>query len=185
MILGLTGKFAAGKGTVADVLVARGFRYHSLSDILREELAARGIPEGREALMNLGNELRREGGPGVLAQRLLARLNDGGDHVVDSIRNPEEVRQLRTLSSFTLIGVDAEARTRFERLRARDRQGDPETWEDFQTLEAAETLSDDPAKQQLAQTWDLRDTVLMNDDALEDLQAKVAALVDDLSGGAR
>ena len=103
MIIGLTGKFAAGKGTVAEVLTARGFRYHSLSDVLREELAARGIAESREALTAVGNELRRDGGPDVLARRIQARLQDGGDHIVDSIptatRRAGRPRTRRTPSS--------------------------------------------------------------------------------------
>jgi dephospho-CoA kinase len=183
MIVGLTGTFAAGKGTVAAMLGARGFCYHSLSDILREELVIRGVPEGREALMHLGNELREAGGPGVLAERLLDRLQDQGDHIVDSIRNPEEVRRLRTLDDFTLVGVDADQRVRFERLRNRARQGDPETWEAFQALEAAETVSDDPTKQQLARTWTMRDATLINDGSEEELRAGLETLLGGLSGG--
>ena len=42
MIIGLTGKNAAGKGEVARFLQDKGFYYHSLSDVLREELKKRG-----------------------------------------------------------------------------------------------------------------------------------------------
>ena len=184
MIIGLTGKFAAGKGTVADLLVEQGYIYHSLSDILREELAARGIPEGRETLMNLGNQLRREGGPGVLATRLLSRLQDGRDHIVDSIRNPVEVEELRRLEAFVLVGIDAEQRLRFDRLRARQRVGDPEDWEEFQRLEAAETASSDPAKQQLAGTFALRDHTIQNDGSTAELGDELARLLKTLGLGA-
>src|SRR5690606_36551722 len=102
MIIGLTGKFAAGKGTVADMLLERGFVYHSLSDVLREELARRGIGESRTSLMALGNELRAAEGPDALARRILDRLRDGRDHLVDSIRTPAEVETLRQLPDFTL-----------------------------------------------------------------------------------
>ena len=40
LVIGLTGPNAAGKGEVANHLEARGFRLHSLSDIVREEAAA-------------------------------------------------------------------------------------------------------------------------------------------------
>lgn len=173
MIIGLTGKFAAGKGTVAEQLVARGFRYHSLSDVLREELAARGIPESREALTVVGNELRTDGGPDVLARRIQARLQDGGDHVVDSIRNPAEVDALREVPGFFLLGVDADRTTRFERLRARGRQGDPTSFEQFVALEDRETHSVDPTSQRLAATFDLADEIVRNDGAIEALEAAV------------
>ena len=177
MIIGLTGKFAAGKGTVADYLVARGFHYHSLSDVLREELAARGVPESREALMAVGNELRREGGPGVLAERIGARLVDGADHIVDSIRNPAEVAHLRALPGFHLVGVDADPRVRFERLVARGRVGDPTSFEAFAALERKETHTDDPTTQQLAATYALADEIVDNGGDVAALHAQIDALV--------
>ncbi len=42
-IIGLTGRNAAGKGTIADLLKKRKFIYHSLSDTLREELKSQKI----------------------------------------------------------------------------------------------------------------------------------------------
>ena len=182
MIVGLTGKFAAGKGTVADRLQARGFRYHSLSDILREELAVRDVQEGRGALREIGNQLRQEGGPGVLAQRLVERLSDGGDHIVDSIRNPAEVAVLRTLESFTLIAVDAPAEVRFRRLRGRDRVGDPETWQDFVDMEAKELASDDPTTQQLLATLREADYELDNAGGIDALNEGLDELLTRISG---
>lgn len=180
MIIGLTGKFAAGKGTVAAMLQEHGFRYHSLSDIIREALADEGIPEGRPALIAMGNRLRLEGGAAALAIRLLDRLGDGGDHIVDSIRNPAEVETLRRLPGFHLIGVDADPKLRFQRLRSRDRQGDPTTWEDFVRLEAQETASEDPNAQQLAGTFALSDVVLRNDAGVEALSVSLGRVLSGL-----
>lgn len=177
MIVGLTGKFAAGKGTVADHLKEQGFRYHSLSDVLREELAARGVPESREALLAVGNELRRDGGPDVLARRIQGRLLDGADHIVDSIRNPAEVAALREVPGFFLLGVDADRRIRFERLIARGRQGDPETFEQFVALEDQETHSTDPSTQRLHATFALADEVVANDADVDELERLVDAVV--------
>ncbi len=177
MIIGLTGKYAAGKGTVAAMLVEDGFTYHSLSDILREELAARGVAESRESLTAIGNELRTAGGPGVLAERLVERLSDGQRHVVDSIRNPAEVVALRAASGFFLIGVDADPRVRFQRLVERARIGDPTDFETFQRLEAAETESDDPNKQQLARTFALADEVVDNGGTVVELADALGAVL--------
>jgi dCMP deaminase len=177
MIIGLTGKFAAGKGTVADFLKARGFAYHSLSDVIREELAREGIPESRENLLEMGNRLRAADGPAALAVRIRARLGDGAHHIVDSIRNPAEVRVLREVPGFFLLGVDAEPRIRFERLRARNRVGDPETFEHFAALEARETRSDNPSAQQLHATWELVDETIDNGGSLEALGAAVDQLL--------
>jgi len=64
LVVGLTGPNAAGKGEVARYLVSRGLAYHSLSDIIRDESARRGLPATRENLIEIGNDLRRAGGPG-------------------------------------------------------------------------------------------------------------------------
>lgn len=177
MIVGLTGKFAAGKGTVAEVLRARGFVFHSLSDVIREELAARGLPESRENLTATGNAMRRADGPAALALRISPRLGDGRDHIVDSIRNPAEVEVLRNVPGFFLLGVDADQRTRFERLRARNRVGDPTTFEQFAELEARETHSTDPTTQQLLATWQLADVVVDNDGTVDELATEVARVL--------
>lgn len=184
MIIGLTGKFAAGKGTVAGYLERRGFAYHSLSDVLREELARRGTPESREALTELGNALRREDGPSALALRIAARLKDGGRHIVDSIRNPAEVEALRQVPGFFMIGVDADPRVRFERLVQRARAGDPTTFEQFVALEERETSSTDPTNQRLSATWAMVDETVMNDGSVAELEARVAAIIERRREGA-
>ena len=179
-MLGLTGPNAAGKGEVAAHLAQLGFAVHSLSDVVREEAAARGLSPEREHLIRVGNLLRTEGGAGVLARRILARLGDRD--VVDSIRNPAEVETLRELPRFVLLGVDAPAELRFRRSAARGRPGDPGTIEAFHSREAQENTSN-PTAQQLAATFALADRLLSNEGDLEALQLQVERLVAALDAG--
>jgi dephospho-CoA kinase len=169
-VIGLTGPNAAGKGEVADHLGRLGFELHSLSDIVREEAARLGLPPEREHLIETGNLLRRQGGPGVLAHRIVSRL--GRRDVVDSIRNPAEVEELRKLSRFVLVGVRATVETRFRRSLQRGRAGDPETLEAFRARELQEN-SIDPAAQQLEATFRLADRVLDNDGGLDELRQAI------------
>lgn len=180
LVLGLTGPNAAGKGEVSSLLARRGFKVHSLSDIVRDEARARGVPPERAHLIEIGNLMRREGGPGVLAERLLPRLH--GRDVVDSIRNPSEVEALRTLRRFVLIGVEAPAEVRYERSRMRARAGDPESFEEFLARERQEN-SADPSGQQLRATFALADRVLVNDGDLSALTERVDALLSGLGEG--
>jgi dephospho-CoA kinase len=173
-VFGLTGPNAAGKGAVADYLKAHGFVLYSLSDIIREELAARGEAPTREAMIRTGNELRRAGGPGVLAERLVPRL--GERDVVDSVRNPTEVEVLRRVTGFRLLLVDAAPEIRFERAARRGRVGDATTLEAFLELEAREN-STDPAGQQLVATAALADVTLRNDGDLTELHAALDRLL--------
>jgi dephospho-CoA kinase len=173
-VLGLTGPNAAGKGEVAAYLGRLGFRLHSLSDTVREEAAARGLPPEREHLITTGNRLRREGGAGELARRILGRLGDRD--VVDSIRNPAEVEVLRSLPHFLLLGVRASLKCRFRRSLERARPGDPATLEEFRERERQEN-STDPDAQQLEETMKLADRVLSNDGDLAQLQRAVDGVV--------
>jgi len=174
VVIGVTGPNAAGKGEVSAYLHSLGFALHSLSDIVREEAAARGLPPEREHLIRIGTLLREEGGPSVLAERLLPRVGDRD--VVDSIRNPAEVEALRRIPGFLLVGVRAPAELRFTRSRVRARPGDPETFEAFLGRERQEN-SLNPAGQQLQATFALADRIVDNDGDLDGLHGKVDALL--------
>ncbi len=52
------------------------------------------MEESRDNLIFIGNKLRSEGGPGVLADRMIKNLVSLDNHIVDSIRNP--IRSLFT-----------------------------------------------------------------------------------------
>ncbi|MCX6710044.1 MAG: AAA family ATPase, partial [Candidatus Woesearchaeota archaeon] len=93
MIIGITGPIGAGKGTVAEHLVKKGFKYYSLSDVIRQELKSRKEEPSRDNMIRTGNELRIRYGAGVLAEKTSEWIKDEQksgrrDLVVDSIRNP-------------------------------------------------------------------------------------------------
>ena len=67
MIIGLTGKNAAGKGEIANYLKTKGFVYYSLSDVIREEATKRGLEHTRDNLIRLGTEMRETHGNSILA----------------------------------------------------------------------------------------------------------------------
>ena len=177
MILGLIGRNCSGKGEVARFLQSIGFSYFSLSDVLREELRSRKLEESRDNLIEIGNELRRKYGPPVLAERILERLDPDKNYVIDSIRNPLEVAAFKKRSNFRLIKVIADEGLRFERMRSRNRPGDPDTLEEFRRHEAAELQSDDMTRQQLLATEALADDELDNNGSLEELHDKTRRLV--------
>src|SRR5438105_971390 len=111
MIIGLTGKNASGKGEVAKYLQSRGFQYHSLSDMLREELKRRHMTPTRDHLTHVGNALREKYGPAVLAERILKKLVDNQNYIVDSFRNPAEVEAFKRRPDYVLWAVTAQPET--------------------------------------------------------------------------
>ncbi len=173
MIIGLTGKNGSGKGEVAKYLQERGFCYYSLSDVLREEVLREGKSISRDVLVETGNRLRREMGPGALAEKIFARLDPEKHYVIDSVRHPTEVQVLKRRSDFLLASVKAPERLRFERLRQRGRENDPSTFEEFLALEQREAASQNATDQQLDKAISLADVTLENAGALKMLHDRV------------
>lgn len=172
MIIGLTGPNASGKGEAALYIKSKGFRYYSLSDMLREEGKKRGIEPTRENLIKLGNTLRRENGPAVLALLAIEKLSKKENYVVDSIRNPAEIGALRKLTGFMLMGIDAPIELRFERGLKRKRAGDAETPKDFKEKEEKEN-KDASENQQLKRCLSMADIVITNDSTIEEFHRKI------------
>jgi dCMP deaminase len=177
MIIGLTGKNGSGKTAVSEYLKSRGFEYFSLSDAIREEIRKRGGEITREILIEVGNELRREFGPGILAERIFDRLESDRNYVIDSIRNPHEVKVLQRRKDFTLMSLEADQTIRFERSRRRMREGAVQTFEEFVEEEMRELDSGDPANQQLIATGQMADLTVTNNGTLQEMYRKLDELL--------
>ncbi|MBU0951443.1 MAG: AAA family ATPase [Elusimicrobia bacterium] len=174
MVVGLTGTNAAGKGEAANYLKKRAFRYFSCSDVLREGLAKQGIEPTRDNLIVYGNELRNKYGAGVLAKRLKLKIKSKS--IVDSIRNVEEIKELRRLPHFVLIGVDAPVKLRFKRALKRNRLGDAATLKDFVAKEKRENTSD-PKCQQLFKCLKEVDIKIINNGTVRELHNKIERIL--------
>ena len=174
MILGVSGLNGSGKGEVVRFLEERSFYALSLSDVIRQELARQGLEETRERMIETGRGMRAAEGEGVLARRLAGQLVSDRNYVIDSVRHPAEVEELRRRTSrFKLLWVEAPDEARIERIRARRRPGDPTTLEELRALEGRELGSDDPAAQQLLAVQGLADFRVSNGDSIERLRQAV------------
>jgi dephospho-CoA kinase len=173
-LIGLTGTNGAGKGEAAAFLVGRGYEYHSLSDAIRDALAAEGREASRDNLIRKGNELRRAGGPDALARLILAKVR--GPAVIDSIRNPSEIAALREAEGFFLVALDAPAALRFERVSRRGRNESAPDLAAFLRKEAEEN-GHDPEAQQLGACMALADATVINDGTLDDLHRQLEELL--------
>ncbi|MBD3210514.1 AAA family ATPase [Candidatus Micrarchaeota archaeon] len=181
MIIGLTGENCAGKSTVAEYLMKKSFYYYSLSDVIREELKAGGKPITRENLIEKGNALRERHGPGVLGRKVSEKMHEDKNYVVDSIRNPAEVEELRKSGRFFLFYVTAPPDIRFERIKKRHREEDPQTYEAFLEIEKLEMENQDRTKQNLSETFKAADKKVTNDSGFRELYDRVNAALAEVS----
>lgn len=177
-ILGFTGTFAAGKGTVIDILCEEyGAAKFSLSEEIRDECRREGLGVGRENLLMMGNGMRKKYGDGYWASRVAehVRREYAGEAIicVDSIRAPGEVEELRRQfgNEFRLVAVDAPVETRYGRIKARKRAGEEMlSLEQFKESEEREQSHRD-GEANIKKTMELADVVIINSGTLPELKS--------------
>ena len=177
LIIGITGKYCAGKTTVCEYLKDKSFYYNSLSDELREILKEQKIPITRENLIAKGNELRQKEGNSFLSKRLLKKMDRDKNYVIDSLRNPDEIREFVKHGNFHLWSIEAQEKTRFDRIVKRSREGDPKTVEEFKRLEAQESKSENASGQQLEECGRMAEYKIENSGSLVELFKEIDSLL--------
>jgi dephospho-CoA kinase len=179
IIIGITGTLGAGKGTIVDYLVkSRRFAHYSVRSFLLEEIRKRGMPENRDSMFNLANELRAEHGPSWVVDQLYERAQkEGADCIIESIRLPGEVESLRKKGRFILLAVDASPKVRYGRVFERNSETDQVSYETFLENEAREMGNEDPSKQNLKRCITMADYIVSNDGSIDDLVQKTEEIL--------
>ena len=164
----------SGKGEAVNILKKLGFRHVTLSSLIREEASRRGRAETRDELVKIGNELRREGGAGILAKMALEKvLEGGGDWVIDGIRNPAEIEELRKSPDSKIVGLAVNEELIVERILSRKRDGDALSRGDILKKIAREKGKGEPKDgQQVAKCIKMADIIIKNEGELKTLAEK-------------
>ncbi|HEY0220859.1 MAG TPA: AAA family ATPase [Candidatus Paceibacterota bacterium] len=141
LILGITGQPAAGKDTIADYLVTKGFEKFSMSDVLREEMADLGLPLDRDTIRVFAERRKADLGNDYLCHKILKKISRNS--VIPSIRSTSEVKTFKEKlkNDFKLITVESPIEKRFEWAKERQREGDNITFEKFKEQEEKEKNS--------------------------------------------
>ncbi len=173
--IGLTGYMGSGKGVLSGMLQERGFRYISLSDIVRGEATKRGLDHTRENLQNIGNDLRAQRGAGVLGIKVREAVlaDQQAKWVIDGIRNPACIEELRELPEFKIVGVSAGDELLVDRVLERRREGLSMTRDDvYERLKREKGDGEPEDGQQVRKCLDMVDFFMLNEGTIEDLENK-------------
>jgi len=124
IVIGLTGSFGSGCSNIIakKFLIPKEFQYFSLSTALKEMYREEKGKDSsnRTELQDFGNVLRERYGNDYLARKTCDELEkkNGNRFVIDSIRNPGEVKYLREkFLKFFLFGIYADEEVRWERVK--------------------------------------------------------------------
>lgn len=175
MLIGITGTDGAGKGAVVEYLVKeKNFTHFSSRALITEEIARRSLPNDREHLRLVANDLRRQYGNDYMVTESFRRMESQGvtNAVVESIRTLAETETLQTHGG-VLVAVDANQQLRYERITGRGEDTDRVTFEEFVKQEALEMNDPDPNGMQKAKVMALADYTIFNEGTLEELYIQI------------
>jgi dCMP deaminase len=184
-IIGLTGYMGSGKGEIVKYLHGKGFKYISLSDIVRKEATDRGFPLTREVLQGIGNEMRAQNGAGVLGMKVREVVSDdlGSNWIIDGIRNPACIIELRRLPGFRVVGVSANDDLLINRILERGREGVVMIREEvLAKLNKEKGIGEPEGGQQVKKCLEMVDCFMLNEGTLEDLHKKIQHYLNLLDG---
>jgi dephospho-CoA kinase len=171
-ILGIVGTQGSGKNYISEYVIAHyGGDHFTFSDFLAHILAKMNVPKSRDNMIKLSVSLRGEFGDDLLSHAIAAEaLRSEADIVlVDGIRRTGDLTAFRPMPNFTLIGVNADPKLRFERMKKRgEKAGETDmTWEQFEATEKA------PTEITIPETMTFASHVIMNDGTKEELEARI------------
>lgn len=180
MIIGLTGTMCAGKGEVVKYLKTKGFEHYVYSDILREIAKQRNIEPTRKNLQKLGTDIKKESkNMGILSKKLLEKVKTD-KAIVDGIRNIDEIIELKKRKNTYVVGITASQKLRYQRIRKRDRAGDPKTFEEFKKLDNLENRGKTKG-QEINKCLKMADSIINNNSTLEKLKKEIENILTTIS----
>ncbi len=167
----------AGKSTVAEAAEHLGFEVFRMGDDVRMEVERRKLTPSDENLGAIMLDLRQKQGPVAIAHLSKQRIEKDAKSkfiVIDGIRNMNEFHEFKKLGSALLIAVHASPERRFQFLKARGRSDSPTSLQSFESRDRRELSVG------VGETIALADTVISNDEALENLKENGTKVLRDL-----
>jgi dephospho-CoA kinase len=175
LVIGITGRIGAGKTSVGKYLESQhGFYYIRYSQVLSEWQTK--DPESKVHLQSVGWEVMAGGMQQELNDRLIARIASQQRCAVDGLRHLVDYENLsRTFaSSFYLLYVNSTLELRWQRLSGR--------YAKFERFRAADSH---PVEQYIDSLQDKAFAIVNNESSLEELYAKVDAVLNRIKSGGR
>lgn len=129
----------SGKEEFVKVAEREGFSVVRMGDVVRIEARRRGLEPSDENVGRMASSEREKHGLGIWAERTVPVIS-GDKILIDGIRGDSEIEVFKNTfgDDLTVIGVAASPEVRFERLKCRNRDDAPSTWEEFQERDRRE-----------------------------------------------
>ena len=175
LVIGLSGRIAAGKTTAAHWIQQLGFAYTRFSLVIDDEIRTRGLALDRPTRQQIGLEIHEQRGQAWLCEQALGRVGDATRIVIDGLRWPEDRAFLveRFGSRFIHLHIVASADARLSRSGAKDADARAQ-------FEAAEAQ---PVEAMIDTLGRFASYVIDNDDSLEHFKLEIDRVLEAVGMG--
>jgi dephospho-CoA kinase len=170
----VTGMPGAGKSGVAQTFQDVGVPVIVMGDVIRNETRKRGLEPNPENTKTVMLELREKNGPGAIALFCIDELKelDSNLVVIEGCRSIAEIDVFDDYAdSVTIVCVHTSPKERFTRLRDRNREDAPQSWEVFRERDIREISVG------LGGVIALSDIMIVNEGTMDDFQEMSKELV--------
>jgi dephospho-CoA kinase len=164
----------AGKSGIAQAFHDAGVPVIVMGDVIRNETRKRGLEPNPENTKQVMLELRERNGPGAVASFCTDELKeiDSNVVVIEGCRSIAEIDVFDDCAdSVTIICVHTSPKERYTRLRDRNREDAPQSWEVFRERDIREISVG------LGGVIALSDIMLVNEGTIEEFQEQSKVLV--------
>jgi len=169
-IISVIGLMGAGKGTFAHY-VSKKYGYFKITygDIIRDLARQRGLELTRENLQAVRRETLKKYGPEYVGKLVAEKIRNHKKAVIDGVRLIEDINPIiKEYGKPVVVLIETKPEIRFERMRKRNRPGDPKTLEEFKDQEEKEKKLFD-----FDRVFALADYKIKNNGTLEEFYRKI------------
>jgi dephospho-CoA kinase len=185
IIIGITWTIWWWKGTISDYLIKnKWFNHYSVSDYIVEEIKKKWLEINRDNMYQIWRDLKKKNWADFIVKELYKRAKiECKNAIIESIRSPGEVTGLQEVEDFKLLSIDANIKTRYERILLRKSTKDNINFETFVTNNKREWDSDstDPTKINLSKCVKLANYKFDNNWSFKDLYKQIDKALNNFS----
>ncbi|TXI40220.1 MAG: dephospho-CoA kinase [Nitrosomonas sp.] len=167
-VIGISGRIAAGKTTLARYFETQGFHYTRYSMVLAAMMREQGKEPTRSALQEFGNQIYQQIGQREFGRKLLETLPDQGDIVIDGLRFADDHAFWIETFGPAFYHIYLEAPVELRKTRFNNRETNETSFEEAEAH---------PVEQQISMLRPLAHEIISNEGDIQALYSKVDHLI--------